>query len=530
MPTGARQDPHELLRDLRRFIGRRSGDAVLLGEVNLAPDAAARVLRRRGRRRAAAWSSSSPSTRPCTSRSRASDATPLARALRGAPADPRGLPVGELRAQPRRAHARQAERGRARRRCSPPSGRTRSMQLYGRGLRRRLPTMLGGDERRIRMVVLARVLAARHAGAVLRRGDRDGREPRDRGPLQRARRRCSGRREPQAGFTTADEAVPAARRGGPVRLPRGQRRRASGATRDSLLNWMERLIRRRRECPELGWGTWTLLDTGDAAVFAHRCDWEDSTVVAVHNLAGREASAHLVLGGEGELVDLFEDEDHDLEAGELTLELDPYGAPLVQVAPARRAAAALAGQLLDRGEVEVAVVGAEALRDQRGGGAAEPRGGRGGRGRARARAGSRRRRRRRSRWCRPTSTSNAGTRSAPLGVDDQHAVGAAGGGHAAHAALEQRPAAGLEVVRAGERRAPARRSAAGSRARASAGAIQSSRPGSPGASTSAEVTTPCSRARARDRRGRLAAHELRARRGAGAWPPRSRPQAASSGP
>ena len=35
-PSG-RQDPHELLRDLRRFIGRRNGEAVLLGEVNLAP-------------------------------------------------------------------------------------------------------------------------------------------------------------------------------------------------------------------------------------------------------------------------------------------------------------------------------------------------------------------------------------------------------------------------------------------------------------------------------------------------------------
>ena len=36
-------------------------------------------------------------------------------------------------------------------------------------------------------------------------------------------------------------------------------------------------------------------------------------------------SAHLVLGCEGELVDLLEDEDHALEAGELTLQLDPYG-------------------------------------------------------------------------------------------------------------------------------------------------------------------------------------------------------------
>ena len=46
----------------------------------------------------------------------------------------------------------------------------------------------------------------------------------------------------------------------------------------------------------------------------------------VHNLSGRDASVRLVLGGEGELVDLFQDEDHDLEEGEVTLELPPYGA------------------------------------------------------------------------------------------------------------------------------------------------------------------------------------------------------------
>ena len=38
MPEGALHDPHELLRDLRRFIGRRRGDAILMGEVNLPPD------------------------------------------------------------------------------------------------------------------------------------------------------------------------------------------------------------------------------------------------------------------------------------------------------------------------------------------------------------------------------------------------------------------------------------------------------------------------------------------------------------
>ena len=105
----------------------------------------------------------------------------------------------------------------------------------------------------------------------------------------------------------------------------------------SLLNWFERLIRRRRECPELGWGEWKLLDAGDAAVFAHLAEWEEATVVAVHNLADREAEARLEPGGSGELVDLFRDEDHKLSKGAATLELGPYDARWFRVRrPGRR--------------------------------------------------------------------------------------------------------------------------------------------------------------------------------------------------
>jgi maltose alpha-D-glucosyltransferase/alpha-amylase len=100
---------------------------------------------------------------------------------------------------------------------------------------------------------------------------------------------------------------------------------------------MERLIRRRRECPELGWGNWKLLDPGDPAVFAQRSDWNESTVVAVHNLAARDAEARIDVGGEGALVDLFSDEDHELEGGAATLGLGPYDARWLRVRrPGRR--------------------------------------------------------------------------------------------------------------------------------------------------------------------------------------------------
>ena len=35
LPEGAIVDPHKLLRDLRAYLGRRNGESVLLGEVNL---------------------------------------------------------------------------------------------------------------------------------------------------------------------------------------------------------------------------------------------------------------------------------------------------------------------------------------------------------------------------------------------------------------------------------------------------------------------------------------------------------------
>ena len=97
-----------------------------------------------------------------------------------------------------------------------------------------------------------------------------------------------------------------------------------------------------------------------------------------------------------------------------------------------------------------------------------------------------------------------------FGVDDDRAVGARGGRHAADAAVD----AARGIPPPGRRRrsapAPARRWAAGSRGARSAGAIQSAIAAacSPGASRSAEVTTPCSRAKARILRRLLAAHEL----------------------
>ncbi len=325
-PTGMdpsfRHDPHKLLRDLRRFIGRRRGDAVLLGEVNLPPIQQRDFFGDEDGDELQVVLSFNVNQAMFLALAR-EDATPLKRALEALPPIPHDCQWANfVRNHDELTLDRLSETEREE--VFAAFGPEKEVQLYGRGLRRRLPTMMGGDERRIRMTYS---LAFSLPGTpVLFYGEEIGMAENleiegrysVRAPMQWSA-------DPQGGFTTAAEASRPLVDHGPFGYAEVN---VAKQRRDphSMLNWMERLIRRRRECPELGWGEWSLLDAGDDAVFAHRCDWEDSTVVAVHNLAGRAAGARLVLGGEGELVDLFEERDHDLDAGELTLELAPYAA------------------------------------------------------------------------------------------------------------------------------------------------------------------------------------------------------------
>jgi maltose alpha-D-glucosyltransferase/alpha-amylase len=102
---------------------------------------------------------------------------------------------------------------------------------------------------------------------------------------------------------------------------------------DSLLNHIERLIRRRKETPEFGWGESTLIETAAPSVFAHRCDWQGSTVVAVHNLSSKRVSTELPLGeGIAGIDDLLTTARHrPRRDGTLPVELDGYGALWLRV-------------------------------------------------------------------------------------------------------------------------------------------------------------------------------------------------------
>jgi trehalose synthase len=292
-PEGAIPDPHELLRQIRRAMGRRSGSAILMGEVNLPPEQQREFFGDEDGDELHMVLSFTVNQAMYLSLARG-EAAPLARALEALP----DIPPDSQWANFVRNHDeltldKLSEEERAE--VFAAFGPKPEHQLYGRGLRRRLSSMLVGDDDRIRLVYS---LAFSLPGTpVLFYGEEVA--------------------------MVEDLGIPGRMS---VRTPMEWDRVAEQRRdHESLLMWMERLIRRRRECPELGWGRATLLDAGDPAVFAHRADWQESAVVAVHSLGEEPRTVRVEVGDAEAAVDLFGSEELEPSGGRIEVELGRYG-------------------------------------------------------------------------------------------------------------------------------------------------------------------------------------------------------------
>ena len=97
-----------------------------------------------------------------------------------------------------------------------------------------------------------------------------------------------------------------------------------------MLNWIERIIRMRKEVPEVGWGDFEVLDTGTPAVLAMRYDWRNNSVLFLHNLDPKPREVTFSAGLKGEqgnlLVNLLtEQHSHANARGRHDVLLEPYG-------------------------------------------------------------------------------------------------------------------------------------------------------------------------------------------------------------
>ena len=96
----------------------------------------------------------------------------------------------------------------------------------------------------------------------------------------------------------------------------------------SMLNWTERVVRMRKQCPEIGWGDFRVVGTRDRAVLALLYEWRHSAVLCVHNVTGEPRTTRLRVGGEAgrKLVNLLSNDHSEADArGEHALDLEPWG-------------------------------------------------------------------------------------------------------------------------------------------------------------------------------------------------------------
>lgn len=319
--------PHDFLRDLRAFLARRRGDAILLGEVNLPPQEQRHYFGDQNGDELHLLFNFLLNQKLYLALVR-EDARPLQEALRVLPSIP---PIcqwanfvtnhDELTLDKLTEAERQE--------VFAALGPAPTMRLFERGIRRRLPTMLEGNQQRMRMVYS--LLFSLPGTPVLFYGEEIGMaENLDIPGRMSVRTPMQWSGENSGGFSTAAP--------GTLRRPLATDEHYNPSAvnvvdqrlePNSLLNWMERLIRRRRECPEFGWGTWQPLETTHPSLFAHRCDWQESTVIAIHNLSAKPRQTTLKLPDAADFqgfVNLLGDRRYaPYQGGPLELELGGYG-------------------------------------------------------------------------------------------------------------------------------------------------------------------------------------------------------------
>jgi len=160
------------------------------------------------------------------------------------------------------------------------------MQIYGRGIRRRIAPMLGNELQR-RMVFS--LLISLPGTPVLIYGDEYGlgdnlkENGRD---AVRAPMAWNG--EENGGFSTArpEKLIQRPVMRGPYSYKKINVEKQL-SQKDSFLRAVREMIHVRKECPEIGWGTWHILETKSPSVFVHLCEWKGQAVIAFHNLGAK---------------------------------------------------------------------------------------------------------------------------------------------------------------------------------------------------------------------------------------------------
>jgi maltose alpha-D-glucosyltransferase / alpha-amylase len=316
-------EQYDMLRMFREFLTWREGDAIILAEANVLPLVDLNYFGASGERlqmmfnfevnQHVFYALASSDTRPLVKALQTTKPRPATAQWVQFLRNHDELDLGRLTKKQRQA-------------VFDAFGPEPDMQLYKRGIRRRLAPMMQGDRRRLELAYS--LMMTLPGTPVFRYGDEIGMgDNLDLPERNCARTPMQWSDEPQAGFTENDRPVIPVISEGPYGF---EHVNVAAQKRDpnSLMDWTERMIRMRKEVPEIGWGDFAILATGTPEVLAMRYDWRNNSVLFVHNLSSIPTEVKFGAGAkvDGQLVNLLSD-DHSTPgaSGKHSMMLEPYG-------------------------------------------------------------------------------------------------------------------------------------------------------------------------------------------------------------
>jgi maltose alpha-D-glucosyltransferase/alpha-amylase len=318
-------EQYDMLRSFSEFLTWRKGEAIILAEANVLPDTDLKYFGDSGERLQMMFNFEV--NQHLFFALASGDSRPLVKAI----SDTKSRPATAQWGQFLRNHD-ELDLGRLTRKqretVFAAFGPDEDMQLYQRGIRRRLAPMLQGDRRRLELAYS--LMMTLPGTPVVRYGDEIGMGDDLRLPERNcARTAMQWSTEPNGGFTKSDKPAMPVISDGPYSF---QHINVASQRRDpnSLLNWMERIIRMRKEVPEIGWGDFSFVPSGTPHVLAIRYAWRNNSVLCVHNLSSEPQEVHLSVrnGDEADctLVNLLsEDHSHPEKNGRHRILFEPYG-------------------------------------------------------------------------------------------------------------------------------------------------------------------------------------------------------------
>jgi maltose alpha-D-glucosyltransferase/alpha-amylase len=321
-PGVEHQMDFNLLKEMRDFLQWRSGEAILLAEANVPPDESMEYFGAEGDR--LQMMLNFPVNQRLFYALATGDIDPLIRALE----DTRRRPANAQWVQFLRSHD-ELDLGRLtrdqRQKVFDAFGPEKRMQLYNRGIRRRLTPMLGNDRKRMELAFS--LLFSLPGTPMMQYGDEIGIGDNLRLPEREcARTPMQWTSDRHAGFSSAKRVVR------PViddPVYGFKRVNVADQRRDpqSILNWTERMIRARKECPEISWGDFVVLRTNVPEVLALRYDWRNTSLLTLHNFSSAKQTAKIKVdtSNDGLLVEVFDGHHSKAQNDGLhRFALDPY--------------------------------------------------------------------------------------------------------------------------------------------------------------------------------------------------------------